>query len=170
MRNKIVSGYLHDTTEEQFECENVDGIPCMIPQAKDLLSLDEQKSLHQCSTFYQYNCMLTRLMSSTKSANNIVKMCKTTSVYVDKEDYDGTSTVRYAQSLQYSIFKYLCLQFGMNVTTGMMIYLMDHKIESTREYLLYDFPAIVSAVGGNLGLFLGFSCFSTGKSIMDRYL
>jgi hypothetical protein len=26
------------------------------------------------------------------------------------------------------------------------------------EYLLFDFNAIVSAVGGSLGLFLGFSC------------
>jgi hypothetical protein len=28
------------------------------------------------------------------------------------------------------------------------------------EYLLYDFNAIISAVGGNLGLFVGFSCLS----------
>ena len=29
----------------------------------------------------------------------------------------------------------------------------------TREILLYDFNAILSAVGGSLGLFLGFSCY-----------
>ena len=58
----------------------------------------------------------------------------------------------------------------MNVTTMLMIYLMGPTIESTTEYYLYDFAAIVSAVGGNMGLFLGFSCYSTGKSLMDRFL
>ena len=28
------------------------------------------------------------------------------------------------------------------------------------QYLIHDFVSIVSAVGGGLGLFLGFSCFS----------
>ena len=62
------------------------------------------------------------------------------------------------------------MQAGMNVTIGMFVYLMEYTIETTTEYYLYDFPAIVSAVGGNLGLFLGFSCYSTGKSLMDRFL
>ena len=52
----------------------------------------------------------------------------------------------------------------------MFVCLTDYTIETTTEYYLYDFPAIVSAVGGNLGLFLGFSCYSTGKSLMDRFL
>ena len=58
----------------------------------------------------------------------------------------------------------------MNVTSAALNYLADQTVETTTEYLLYDFPAIVSAVGGNLGLFLGFSCYSTGKSLMDRFL
>ena len=56
----------------------------------------------------------------------------------------------------------------MNVT--LLIYLMDHTVSTTMEYYLYDFPAIVSAVGGNLGLLLGFSCYGMGKSLMERYL
>ena len=55
-----------------------------------------------------------------------------------------------------------------NVT--LLIYLTDHTVTTTMEYYLYDLPAIVSAVGGNLGLFLGFSCYGMGKSLMDRYL
>jgi hypothetical protein len=32
------------------------------------------------------------------------------------------------------------------------------EVTTTQEVLLYDFNAIVSAIGGSLGLFLGFSC------------
>ena len=46
------------------QCRNISGVPCMIPQVKDLLSLDEQKLLQPCSSWYQYNCMLMRLMLS----------------------------------------------------------------------------------------------------------
>jgi hypothetical protein len=28
------------------------------------------------------------------------------------------------------------------------------------EYLLYDFNSVITALGGNLGLFVGFSCLS----------
>jgi hypothetical protein len=33
-------------------------------------------------------------------------------------------------------------------------------VGSTEEILLYDFNAILSAVGGSLGLFLGVSCYT----------
>ena len=36
-----------------------------------------------------------------------------------------------------------------------------------KETLLYDFNAIVAAVGGSLGLFLGFSCYEQGKKLID---
>ncbi len=44
------------------------------------------------------------------------------------------------------------------------------------EYLLYDFNDIIAAVGGSLGLFLGFSCLQVAfwsnicKSIMRQHL
>ena len=31
------------------------------------------------------------------------------------------------------------------------------------DYRLYDFGTIVAAVGGSMGLFLGFSCFQCGR-------
>ena len=62
------------------------------------------------------------------------------------------------------------MQDNYNATTGLWIYLMDDKVDTTTEYYLYDFATIVSAVGGNLGLFLGFSCYSIGKSFLDRFL
>ena len=36
------------------------------------------------------------------------------------------------------------------------------------EYLLYDLNAIVSAVGGSLGLFLGFSCYELVKTCLKK--
>ena len=33
---------------------------------------------------------------------------------------------------------------------------------------IYDFNAVVASVGGSLGLFLGFSCYEYGKSLIDK--
>ena len=33
---------------------------------------------------------------------------------------------------------------------------------------MYDINAVVAAVGGSLGLFLGFSCYEYGKKLIDR--
>ena len=38
----------------------------------------------------------------------------------------------------------------------------------SEEYQIYDFNGIVSAVGGGLGLFLGFSCFSLASALVSR--
>ena len=37
-----------------------------------------------------------------------------------------------------------------------------------KETEIYDFNAVVAAVGGSLGLFLGFSCYEYGKRLIDR--
>ncbi len=37
----------------------------------------------------------------------------------------------------------------------------------TSEVALYSFSDIVGAVGGSLGLFLGFSCLDSGKRFLD---
>jgi hypothetical protein len=47
-------------------------------------------------------------------------------------------------------------------------YYHSSRVEVLEEYLLFDFNAIVAAVGGSLGLFLGFSCLDFGYYIMDR--
>ena len=40
---------------------------------------------------------------------------------------------------------------------------MEERVES----LVYDFSAFLVATGGNLGLFLGFSCLSVGFGIIN---
>ena len=54
------------------------------------------------------------------------------------------------------------------VKDGWIIFLsyLDSLLVKEVEYLVYDFNGIVAAVGGGLGLFLGFSVFSVAmKSI-----
>ena len=169
VKDAIVEGFMNGI-QGDIECQNTYGIPCMIPQAKGLLTLGGHKSLNQCTTFPQYNCMFHRIIYFAKHVESslTVKNCKTNSVSVVYELYDD-SLVRCNHCLTTLAMPYLIcfMQIMMNATTSLMIYLMDNKILSTTEYYLYDFAAIVSAVGGNMGLFLGFSCYSIGKSLLD---
>ena len=41
----------------------------------------------------------------------------------------------------------------------LFVYYKTTTLKVFDEYLLYDTNAIISAIGGSLGLFLGFSCF-----------
>ncbi len=43
------------------------------------------------------------------------------------------------------------------------VYYQTTRVLVYEEYLLFDFGSIVSAVGGSLGLFLGFSCWQMVK-------
>jgi len=43
----------------------------------------------------------------------------------------------------------------------------DFTIEEKVETLVYDFGSFLTSIGGNLGLFLGFSCFSLLVSIIE---
>ena len=36
---------------------------------------------------------------------------------------------------------------------------VSNRVKVTEEYVVYDFNGILAAMGGSLGLFLGFSCF-----------
>ena len=50
----------------------------------------------------------------------------------------------------------------MNSYTDFWLYLYYDSLETEvkTESLIMDFPNLVAAIGGNLGLFLGFSCLS----------
>ena len=43
----------------------------------------------------------------------------------------------------------------------------SHKVKMEEEYLLMGANAIISATGGSLGLFLGFSCFGAVWKILE---
>ena len=44
----------------------------------------------------------------------------------------------------------------------------DNLVYIEEEYLLMDFNSIVSAVGGSLGLFLGFSCLDFLMQLLNK--
>jgi hypothetical protein len=52
--------------------------------------------------------------------------------------------------------------------TELFIYWDTLEVSIEEEYLLFDFNAIVSAVGGSLGLFLGFSCLDFLLKLMAK--
>jgi hypothetical protein len=43
------------------------------------------------------------------------------------------------------------------------------EIDIIEDYILNNFNSIVSSVGGSLGLFLGFSFYSCGLSILSKF-
>jgi hypothetical protein len=50
--------------------------------------------------------------------------------------------------------------------TGLTITYSSLLIEESFETFVYDLENLMTSLGGNLGLFLGFSCFSTAVVIL----
>ncbi len=71
--------------------------------------------------------------------------------------------VRYKASLREDSSRYLG-----NLTSVSLYFKTSHVI-AYEEYLLYDLNTIVAAVGGSLGLFLGFSCWHCMVLVVDRW-
>ncbi len=55
----------------------------------------------------------------------------------------------------------------LNYMIRIQVYYKSTSVIILEEYRLFDFNAIVAAFGGAMGLFLGFSCFSTGAYLID---
>ena len=51
-------------------------------------------------------------------------------------------------------------------TTTIAIAYSTLVVEESTERLVYDFENLLTAIGGNLGLFLGFSCFSSSMFLI----
>lgn len=49
-----------------------------------------------------------------------------------------------------------------------LMYYQKDRMSIQEEYLIFDFSAIIVAVGGSLGLFLGFSFFQCGSLMLDE--
>ena len=54
-----------------------------------------------------------------------------------------------------------------NKTAYIAIYYTSNMVTRTDEYLVYDFSNILAALGGALGLFIGFSFYDCGSLIVD---
>ncbi len=61
----------------------------------------------------------------------------------------------------------------VNGTAEVYLYMSD-RVETQEEYRLFGLNAIISSVGGSLGLFLGFSCLNAlnilRKRVANNYL
>ena len=51
--------------------------------------------------------------------------------------------------------------------SGIFVYYRSGFYSAYEEYLLYDTNAIVAALGGSMGLFLGFSCLHAVNSMLN---
>ena len=56
------------------------------------------------------------------------------------------------------------------VMTSIWLGYQSTDITVIEEVLLFDFAAIVAAVGGSLGLFIGFSFLDVFKAFIDKLL
>ena len=125
-------------------CTNVTKA-CLIPQAANIV--DGQ--LDQCTTKEEYDCMKSLLLTNENiMAAECPKSCKEISY----------KTV--TKTLPHDISSFAIV----------MIHYMSRDYVLYEEYLVFDFTAILVALGGSLGLFLGFSCLQCFNSIVDRIL
>ena len=79
---------LKDIYLNGMECQNTERIPCMIPQVKNMLTLDEQKDLQPCLSWAQYNCMLMRLSNRdtmTAFITPLKKDCKLKTIHLSSQ-------------------------------------------------------------------------------------
>ena len=78
LKNGLGNLYINGT-----ECQDVSGIPCMIPQAETLVTSDDRKHLQTCSSWYQYNCMLSRLFPAMKNiVTSLDQDCKLKTIHI----------------------------------------------------------------------------------------
>ena len=107
--------------------------------------LGNKSRLPQCTMRNDFRCMVSHLKDNvTKSMlNPKVTGCKRPCINMQ---------------LSYDKRIYMQLKTLVNMS-NIAIYYENIDTLVTEEVLLYDLNSIVSAVGGSLGLFLGFSCF-----------
>ena len=120
---------------------------CWIPQMENMLRFDDDKRLNltACTTHDEYICMLS-LLDNFHRNENCINSCIERSYEVESKHFES-------KSKQVAI---LVLSYQSNTMTVL------------EEYLVFDLVAIISAIGGNLGLFLGFSFFQCCTSMASK--
>lgn len=127
---------------------------CWIPQANFLISssLISNTSIEACKMIDDMKVMRTELQNALAAATTYVPECMvpcTTEKMV----------VKSFKSPIYTNDSYIDVYLHWESGT----------ISIEEEYLLMDFSAIVSAVGGSLGLFLGFSCLDFLMQVLNKF-
>ena len=88
----LIDIYLNETA-----CQNSSGIPCWIPQIKNLVPVHEQKRLQPCLSWPQYDCMVRRFTGKEiiDLITSLQKDCKYKTIHFSNkkahslDDYPG---------------------------------------------------------------------------------
>ena len=151
IQNSQSKCYMENILAKRFQnesmisaCKNVSKA-CLIPQAKNFIDFN----LDQCTTKEEYDCMKGLLITNE---NIMAKMCP--------KPCKEISFKTVSKSLPHDITNYAIV----------IMHYMSNDYVLLEEYLVFDFTAILVALGGSLGLFLGFSCLQCFNSIVDRII
>ena len=117
--------------------------------------LGNKSRLPQCLTHRDFRCIAKHLIE------NVTKSML---------DVNVTGCKRPCVNMQLSYEKRIYMQLETLVNrSNIAIYYENTDTLVTEELLLYDLTTIVSAVGGSLGLFLGFSCLQGAMRLADIF-
>ena len=120
---------------------------CKIPQIETLLE-QTGYNLDTCNitTLALYQCIYSKAAQAglTKRAENCQNPCKSTSYEI------STASIKHPQNITILSFQFI-----------------STDIEIHEELFIYNFSAIVSSIGGLLGLFVGVSFLDIGLVLVD---
>ena len=126
---------------------------CWIPQADYYMRLLNLTNTEACQTLEEMAAVssaLTQAMSKGSKCKDCLPICSYPSFNIEV-----------AESIIY--------QPGMENITEIFLQWKDSSVTTYEEYQLMDFNAIVSAVGGSLGIFLGFSCLQLLLQLVQKF-
>lgn len=154
LANELLKIYQNETMtksicqEKDLKLENV----CLIPQIYGIFEQIEAwnpESMIQCTNEDEYSCMHIILddLISKRISNSCPKACTT-----------------YSKELVARGIKH-----DLSSTAILSISFSNNQIHIKEECYLFGFSDILVAFGGSLGLFLGFSCFQCGTTIIEGF-
>ena len=125
---------------------------CWIPQADYFIRQMNESQIDACQTTDEMEFVVKELIKVMVLADEKIPECPSpcTTEHVNIKDRDSPILAS-----NYS-------------ETEVFIFWESLEVLIEEEYLLFDFNAIVSAVGGSLGLFLGFSCLDFLLHLMAK--
>ena len=124
----------------------------MIPQAYNIFDDQDWTSKHSwpiCTEEEEYYCMMKLLNTQVKYRNEI---CPRPCIEITYQ----TNSKSISHDVSYAAV--------------VLMYYQSEKMHLLEEYLIFDFSSILVAVGGSLGLFLGFSFFQCGSIVMHEFI
>ncbi len=127
---------------------------CRIPQAETIFALTDNQTVKdspECPDISEYFCMKNTLSFNMKKLEeHCPHQCNIRSVHANMKVNDLSGDESIDQIL-------------------IQLYFQDNIIHTLDEYLVFDFNSILTAAGGSMGLFLGFSFFDFGIMMAEHF-